>query len=571
MTAIEKLIAIERAEVGYVEKSLSAYRANPDVLDNKTAGAGSDNYTKYARDVAKTAIFNGNKQGFAYCTTGQIWSFLQAFGEANVMKMFYLPSRSMAAGVNYMRDYFQAAGALYDYPEVGDIVHFGTAHVGLVVKVVGNQFWTIEFNTSGGNTVVANGGGVFEKGAYTINSTHKFGRPNWSVVDSNYIPPKATITTVILKKGSSGEAVKSLQTDLNILGYNCGTVDGGFGDKTYAAVVSFQQAFFPNQPKEWDGEAGTKTLEAIKDSMALKEQQVKSVHPYGIDISVYQGNFDFNKAVAEGVKFVIIKGGGGDSGYYVDKNFITNYTKAKTAKLNVGVYWFSKALSVADAKKEAEYFYENVLKGRQFELPVYIDVENKTQLALGKRMVTDIIKTWCEYLKALNYCVGVYMSKSAFDGYTYDTELKDYEHWIAQWSKLCTYNGDYGMWQFGGETNPLRYNTVAGVVCDQDYMLKDYPTIIKSSGKNGFGTNIPQKVNTYNVQLKEVKKGDKGVLVAMIQTALAYHGYKNYLGTSGIDGDFGSGTESALRKFQVDNSLTSNGIVDENTFNKLIK
>lgn len=207
---------------------------------------------------------------------------------------------------------------------------------------------------------------------------------------------------------------------------------------------------------------------------------------FGIDISRWQGNFDMAKAKSEGVKFVIIKGGGGDKSLYIDQKFEVNYNNAKSLNLPTGCYWFSKALTISAAKKEAEYFYTNCIKGKKFELPIYIDVENKEQLAVGKRLLTDIIKAWCDYLESKNCYVGIYSSLSMYSTYMYDDELQKYAHWVAQWSTSCTYKKDYGMWQFGGETNKIRSNKVAGVVCDQDYMLVDYPSIIKSAGKNGY-------------------------------------------------------------------------------------
>ena len=209
---------------------------------------------------------------------------------------------------------------------------------------------------------------------------------------------------------------------------------------------------------------------------------------FGIDVSRWQGDFNFRQAVSEGVKFAIIKGGGGDSGLYVDAKFARNYTEAKKQGLPVGVYWFSKALTVTDAEREADYFYTQVLQGRQFELPVYIDVEHKQQLAVGKRRLTDIVKAWCNRLESRGFWVGVYSSQAFFTSYMYDTELARYAHWVACWASSCSYpNKDcFGMWQFGGETNKIRTNRVAGVVCDQNYMLTDYPSAIKAAGLNGF-------------------------------------------------------------------------------------
>lgn len=234
----------------------------------------------------------------------------------------------------------------------------------------------------------------------------------------------------------------------------------------------------------------------------------------GIDISRYQGDFDLTKAKNDGVEFVIIKGGGGDDGLYVDHKFSMNYTRAKMLGLPVGAYWFSRALDVATAKKEAEYFYKNCLEGRQFELPVYIDVEHKKMLTLGKAKLTEILKTWCEYLEQKGYYVGIYASLSSFRSYMDDAQLRRFTHWVAQWSRTCEYQytDALGIWQFGGETNLLRSPIIAGKVVDQDYMYIDFPARIKAAGLNGFNeakTETPKKKSTDEI-VAEVLAGKWG-------------------------------------------------------------
>lgn len=224
---------------------------------------------------------------------------------------------------------------------------------------------------------------------------------------------------------------------------------------------------------------------------------------FGIDISAWQGNFNLANAKKQyGVEFVIAKGGGGDDGLYVDSRFAENYAKAKALGMPIGCYWFSRALNVTQAKAEAKFFYENVLKGRQFELPIYIDVENRTQLAIGKRALTDVVKTWLDWIRNKGYFVGIYSSKSFFTSYMYDSELKKYAHWIACWSTSCVYSpaSAFGMWQFGGEINYLRSSKINGQTIDQNYMIINYEKEIKKKGLNGFGkaeepvTEAPKKV-----------------------------------------------------------------------------
>ena len=236
---------------------------------------------------------------------------------------------------------------------------------------------------------------------------------------------------------------------------------------------------------------------------------------FGIDISKWQGNFDFKKAIKEGVTFAIIKGGGGDNGLYTDVKFETNYAEAKKNNIPVGVYWFSRALSVDEAKAEADYFYRNVLRKKQFELPIFIDVEHQSMLALGKDKLTEIVNVWCETLETLGFWVGIYSTVYAFSAYMNDKDLERYTHWVAQWAEECTYPTPevMGIWQFGGETNLIRKNTVADVVCDQNYMYRDFPALIKERGLNGFSSDepivtIPKSVETLAKEVIDGKWGN---------------------------------------------------------------
>lgn len=205
---------------------------------------------------------------------------------------------------------------------------------------------------------------------------------------------------------------------------------------------------------------------------------------FGIDISKWQRGFNFDKALAEGVKFIILRGA-----YSLTKDncFETFYSACKARNIPVGVYHYTMATSVLEARKEANFLIDNVLKGKTFEYPIYLDVEDDTQKTLGKTLLTNIIKTWCETLENAGYYVGVYSYIYYLNTYVNESAIVKYDKWIANWDRRCTYKGNYGMWQFGGETNYIRMNKVAGVICDQNYAYKDYPTIIKNAGLNGYG------------------------------------------------------------------------------------
>ena len=203
MAKYDKLLQVAAAEVGYLEKK------NNSELDGKTVNAGSANYTKYARDLDKTDFFNGKKNGYAWCAVFMCWCFVQAYGLEVARKMLYLPKKSYAAGVDYLKNYFKAAGRLYTTPQVGDVVMFGVQHTGIVTAVSGNTFKTVEGNTSGASGVVSNGGGVCRK-TYTLGKTAMtFGRPDWSLVEDTAQTAVETVKTVSVElpqvsKGSKG-------------------------------------------------------------------------------------------------------------------------------------------------------------------------------------------------------------------------------------------------------------------------------------------------------------------------------------------------------------------------------
>ena len=238
---------------------------------------------------------------------------------------------------------------------------------------------------------------------------------------------------------------------------------------------------------------------------------------FGIDISTWQKGMDLNKAKNEGVNFAIIRGMYGNA---KDVHFEENYTKAKNAGLGVGCYQWGRAKNEAQAKEEAEILINYCLKGKQFEYPIYYDVEDSILINLSVEELTKVITAWAETLENAGYYVGIYMNQSAFNNEVKGEELaKKYSQWRARWTTKAN-KPDCQMWQFGGETNYIRTNKIAGQVCDQDYAYVDFPSIIKNAGLNGFGNgqqstnNGQQSSSTTNTttDIKPstyvVKKGD---------------------------------------------------------------
>lgn len=204
---------------------------------------------------------------------------------------------------------------------------------------------------------------------------------------------------------------------------------------------------------------------------------------FGIDISTWQKNYPYDKANAEGVKFAILRAGYSRT---KDNQFETHYANAKRLGWGVGAYWYMYATTVEAAKAEAKAFLK-AIAGKQFEYPVYLDIEDKTVRKTGKANCDAMIKAFGEIIEGAGYYFGVYTNLDWYKNVISGKELnKKYDWWIACWSKGAPTGVNYGLWQFGGETNYIRGNKVAGVTTDQNYAVKDYPSIMKQYGLNGF-------------------------------------------------------------------------------------
>lgn len=191
---------------------------------------------------------------------------------------------------------------------------------------------------------------------------------------------------------------------------------------------------------------------------------------FGIDISKWQGDFDMSEARNEGVEFAIIKIGGGDNSLYGDKKFKENVQKCIENDIPFGCYFYGNAFTNDEAEEEANYCLF-LMEDYEFTLPVFYDVEGN-MLNNDSDTLTGVVKTFCNTIKNNGYKAGIYASESVFNNKFNDEELSNFYHWVAKWSTNepnLNSGNDVDIWQFGGTTNPLRDNTIAGVVCDQDY------------------------------------------------------------------------------------------------------
>lgn len=222
------------------------------------------------------------------------------------------------------------------------------------------------------------------------------------------------------------------------------------------------------------------------------------VNTKGVDISYWNGDIDLSKVKKAGYNFVMIRcGWGNNSTSNDDSKFAENVAKAEKLGMPWGVYLFSYACSTSDAKSELAHI-DRLLKAQKAKgylptMPVAIDIEPsdtvKNKGGWTSSNLTNVATIILDGLAKLGYYPMIYTGYEELDNMLSNHIRNDYDCWFAQWNSTPnTYKYNrMGIWQYGGETNYLNSPTISGVgVIDQNICYKDYPTIIKNSGYNGW-------------------------------------------------------------------------------------
>lgn len=231
------------------------------------------------------------------------------------------------------------------------------------------------------------------------------------------------------------------------------------------------------------------------------------VNTKGVDISSWNGDIDMAKVKAAGYNWVMIRCGFGNNSTSNDDNrFAANVAKAEKLGMPWGVYLFSYACSINDARSELAHIdrllKEQRTKGYYPTLPVALDVEYTTTIknngGWNSANLTNVATIILDGLTKLGYYPMIYTGYDALEMMS-DHIRNDYDIWWAQWHTSPSsykYNR-LGMWQYGGEVNYIDSPSIPGIgTIDQNIVYKDYPTIIKNGGYNGWskssGDNTPK-------------------------------------------------------------------------------
>lgn len=418
---MNKVLQIAMNEVGYLEKSKLAYQKNPNIIYEKTAGAGQDNYTKYGKEMRD--ILPSVMDFPAYwCDAFVDWCFYKAYGDK---------AKQVICGnfddytVNSCK-YYEKANRLGTIPQEGAQVFFtkngkssGCHHTGLVYDVDNTYFYTIEGNTSSGSTVVANGGCVAKK-KYSI-SAYKgkvlFGYPKYELVEYSVAKTIDELAREVIDgKWGSGDDRKKRLTNA---GYNYSEVQ---------AKVN-------------------QILKGNKSNLPI------------IDLSHHNTISSWDK-IANTVQGVILRLGYrsyGSGQITTDKKYNEFLAQVKSHKIPYGIYFFPTSITEQEALEEADFIIKSV-QGLNLSYPIYLDSEiadiktkNGRSDKLDKITRTKLLKVILDKLKSRGYDCGVYASTSWLNNQLIMSKLNGYKVWVAQYNTVCTYGGNYNMWQYSSK------------------------------------------------------------------------------------------------------------------------
>jgi len=508
-----KVVKIALSQVGYLEKRTNEY------LDDFTANAGTNNYTKYARDMDNIeGFYNGKKQGFAYCDLFTDWCFVQSYGVDTALDLLCQHWGSSGAGctnsMGYYRNAKQFIRRSQGKPEVGDQIFFGngldnSTHTGLVVAVDDSNVYTVEGNTNDNPTVVAEGIGVFYK-SYPLTKTSiiGYGRPEYNdgyegdgfelqedkskeVKEEPVIEP--IVVDPIIPQAESEVKVTEYSYDRRKMIDVAMSQIGYLEKRTEEYLDDFKANYGENDYNKY-----ARDLDAIEDYYYHERKQGLPwcdiftdwcmVQAYGAEASHYvncQPKYSYGAGCDMSAKYYADAGRFDHTPQVGDQFFINSFT-------HTGI----------------------VIEVRNHSV---VTVEGNQPNANGQQSV-------CQKVRLLNEIDG-------FGHPRYNDGLEGTYYWNPNRTDLQP-TGEIIMPVEESEDTPVINADVEGLILD---------TLSQGS------------TNT--------------MLITVLQTLLQYKGYS--IGRTGIDGDFGSSTYQAVVQYQKDKGLTEDGICGMNTWKSL--
>lgn len=166
-----------------------------------------------------------------------------------------------------------------------------------------------------------------------------------------------------------------------------------------------------------------------------------------VDVSTFQQTIDWSQVKQDGIVGAMIRAGYGFG--TVDNQYRANVTGCENNGIPYGMYHYSYATNIEDAKKEAEFFINNA-KGTSPSYPLAMDVEEASQAAMGKQALTAMILAFCDVVKAAGYQPMLYTNLNWATNYIDMSQIDNagIRVWIAQYNTTLDYKGNYFLWQY---------------------------------------------------------------------------------------------------------------------------
>ena len=250
----------------------------------------------------------------------------------------------------------------------------------------------------------------------------------------------------------------------------------------------------------------------------------------GIDVSKWNGDIDWKKVKADGIDYVIIRAGYGNS--TVDPYFKTYIEGARDAGLKIGVYWFSYATSVERAKIEAQKCLETIAPYKNsISYPVFFDYEYdsvsyaaKQGITITKDLATEMSNAFLDAVESAGYVSGLYTNKDFGNRYFSNDLIYSSNLWVAQYSSTNSFNKPYSMWQYSekGVVDGIKGNVDMNYTC-----LETFDLGINNGSNNGSdndsnnapvappATSAEKGVTTANLNLRAEASATSSVITTI--------------------------------------------------------
>ena len=179
----------------------------------------------------------------------------------------------------------------------------------------------------------------------------------------------------------------------------------------------------------------------------VKENAADGRH-FGIDVSNWQDDIDFDAVKKAGCEFVIIRIGYSEDGSVtMDKRFKQNFEGARAAGLDTGIYLYSYDNSEDEARSAAKWIIEQ-LDGAKLDLPIVFDWEDFGQFQTYEMSFIELNKMYDAFaaeIESAGYKAMLYSSKNYLEKIWTDTDTRPV--WLAHYTDKTDYKGPYSIWQ----------------------------------------------------------------------------------------------------------------------------